>query len=157
MGDAVADKLAARDASHASDYRHNASALRERLTSLDGEYRRGLASCSRKEIVTGHAAFGYLAARYGLRQIPIAGVDPEAEPSAGQMAAIVRIVKADRVTTVFAERLVSPKLAQTIARESGAAVAVLDPIEGVRPGSGDDYVVVMRRNLGAIKQALDCQ
>ena len=92
--------------------------------------------CRRRELVTTHAAFGYLAARYRLTQVAITGIEPEAEPSAQTLADLVDAVRRDHVTTVFVEQLVSPRLADTVAREAGATTAVLDPIEGLTDGRG---------------------
>jgi zinc transport system substrate-binding protein len=130
-----------------------------RLHALDREYRRGLASCKRRTIVTSHDAFGYLADRYRLRQLAIVGLSPEAEPSPRALERVVREVKHSGATTVFFETLVSPRLAQTVARETGARTAVLDPLEGLTDeerARGDDYLTVMRRNLAALRRALAC-
>jgi zinc transport system substrate-binding protein len=130
-----------------------------KLHALDREYRAGLAHCTRHQIVTSHAAFGYLSQRYGLTQIGVEGLNPEAEPSPRDLARVIDLVKKDGVTTVFAETLVSPKLAQTIARDTGAKSAVLDPIEGLTPkaiSAGANYFTVMRANLAALRTALDC-
>jgi zinc transport system substrate-binding protein len=130
------------------------------LRRLDQRYRRGLARCERRQIVTSHAAFGYLARAYGLEQIPLTGLSPEAEPSAKALERLVRQVDEDGATTVFFETLVSPKLAQTVAREAGAQTAVLDPIEGLTQDeieSGADYFSVMRENLAALRKALGCR
>jgi zinc transport system substrate-binding protein len=130
------------------------------LRKLDGEYRRGLRNCTRHEIVTSHAAFGYLAARYGLTQVSITGLAPESEPTPQQLAHVIQIVRRTHATTVFFETLVSPRLADTVAREVGARTAVLDPIEGLTPAEqkrGDNYVTLMRRNLAALKKALACR
>jgi zinc transport system substrate-binding protein len=137
-----------------------AAELAGRLRALDREYRRGLADCERRQLVTSHAAFGYLAARYGLEQIPITGVVPEAEPSARQLESVVRQVKEHGATTVFFETLVSPRLADTVAREAGARTAVLNPLEGLTEqelDEGEDYLSVMRENLAALRQALGCR
>ena len=135
-------------------------AVAARVLALDREYRHGLAHCARRGFVTSHGAFGYLAARYGLRQIPITGIDPESEPSPRRLEALVDLVRRERVGTVFFERLVSPRLARTVAREAGATTAVLDPIEGLTRGEerrGDTYLSVMRRNLVALRKALGCR
>jgi zinc transport system substrate-binding protein len=129
------------------------------LRGLDAEYERGLASCRRHDIVTSHAAFGYLARRYGLRQIALTGVSPEAEPSARDLERVVDQVRESGATTVFFETLVSPRLAETVAREAGARTAVLDPIEGLSDAEiaqGADYLSVMRENLSALRRALAC-
>jgi zinc transport system substrate-binding protein len=130
------------------------------LRALDHEFRAGLANCARREIVTSHAAFGYLAHRYGLRQVAITGVTPESEPSARQLAGVVKTVRRTHATTIFFETLVSPRLAETVAREVGARTAVLDPIEGLTPAEqsrGDTYLTLMRRNLAALRKALSCR
>ena len=137
-----------------------ANALAARVLRLDREYRTGLAHCARREFVTSHAAFGYLAARYGLRQLAITGIDPESEPAPQRLATLVKLVRREHITTVFFERLVSPKLAETVARESGARTAVLDPIEGLTTSEarrGETYLSLMRRNLSQLRSALGCR
>ncbi len=136
-----------------------AARLARRLDALDGEYRRGLADCARRQIVTSHAAFGYLAARYGLEQIPLEGLTPEAEPSARDIARLVDVVRSSGATTVFFETLISPKLAETVAREAHVETAVLDPLEGIGKSeiaAGADYFSVMRTNLATLQKALGC-
>jgi zinc transport system substrate-binding protein len=157
IGDQLATRLGEVDAEHAADYTARAARLRADLTALDGEYAQGLKTCQRHEIVTSHAAFGYLASRYGLEQIGITGLTPEDEPSPQRLAAVAEQAREHRATTIFFETLVSPKVAQAVASEVGATTAVLDPIEGLQPGSTDDYVSVMRRNLDALRQALGCR
>lgn len=135
-------------------------ALAARIMRLDGDYRRGLAHCARREFVSSHAAFGYLAQRYGLHMVAITGVDPESEPSARTLASLSKLVHDDHIGTVFFERLVSPKLAETVAHEAGARTAVLDPIEGLTPSEekqGSDYVTLMRQNLQALRRELGCR
>jgi zinc transport system substrate-binding protein len=137
-----------------------ADRLIARLHVLDREYRRGLGRCERREIVTSHAAFGYLAARYGLVQVPLVGLQPEAEPGPRDVARLVDDVRATGATTVFAETLASPALADTVAREAGATTAVLDPLEGLTSAevdAGADYFTVMRSNLAALRKALACR
>jgi zinc transport system substrate-binding protein len=134
--------------------------LQAALHALDRAYRHGLAHCARRDVVTSHAAFGYLARRYGLTQVPITGLAPELEPSPQQLASVVRIVRRTHTTTVFFERLVSPRLADTVARETGARTAVLDPIEGLTPSEqsrGRTYLSLMRENLASLKKALGCR
>jgi zinc transport system substrate-binding protein len=130
-----------------------------RLEALDEEFRTGLANCERREIVTSHAAFGYLADAYGLRQIALTGLSPEAEPGPRALEELVEEVEEERATTVFFESLVSPRLAETVAREAGAETAALDPLEGLGEDeldAGEDYLSVMRANLAALREALGC-
>ncbi|HUQ21960.1 MAG TPA: zinc ABC transporter substrate-binding protein [Gaiellaceae bacterium] len=136
-----------------------AAPFRARLGALDEEFRDGLSRCERNEIVTSHAAFGYLG-RYGLEQVAITGITPEAEPTPGDLAETVRRVRAAGATTVFFEKLVSPRLAETVAREVGAETAVLDPIEALTDeeiAAGEDYFSIMRKNLAALRKALECR
>lgn len=129
------------------------------LEELDQEFRDGLADCKRRTIVTSHAAFGYLAKAYGLEQIALTGLAPEAEPTAQDLEGLVSKVEAEGATTVFFETLVSPKLAETVAREAGAKTAVLNPIEGLSDDEiddGADYFSTMRANLDALRRGLGC-
>ena len=131
-----------------------------RLDALDGEYRRGLARCARREVVTSHAAFGYLAARYGLVQVPLVGLQPEAEPGPREVERLVDEVRATGATTVFSEPLASSALADVVAREAGVATAVLDPLEGLTAAeteTGADYFSVMEKNLDVLRTALGCR
>ncbi len=133
--------------------------LVRRLQTLDRDFRRGLAHCARREIVTSHAAFAYLADRYGLEQVPLVGVTPEAEPAAKDIERLVATVRETGATTVFFEPLVSARLAETVAREGGVSTAVLDPLEGLTSEQrerGADYFSVMRENLAALRAALGC-
>ncbi|WP_019633908.1 metal ABC transporter substrate-binding protein [Actinomadura atramentaria] len=153
---ALGERLARADAPHAAGYRERAAALTADLRALDTAYRDGLKSCARTTIVTAHAAFGYLADRYGLQQVPVAGVDPSSEPSPRRLAELTRQIRSTGATTVFTETLVSPKVAETLAREAGVRTAVLDPLEGIKPGSADDYLSVMRADLATLRTALGC-
>ena len=131
-----------------------------RLTTLDAEFERGLARCARRQIVTSHAAFGYLADRYRLEQVALTGLAPETEPTARDLERLVRDVERSGATTVFFETLVSPRLAETVAREAGARTAVLNPLEGLSHeelDAGKDYFSVMRENLATLRRALGCR
>lgn len=142
------------------DRRAQANRFAGRLGMLDADFERGLARCARKEIITSHAAFGYLADRFGLEQIALTGITPEAEPTARDLERIVREVQRSGATTVFFETLVSPRLAETVAREAGAKTAVLNPLEGLSQkelDEGKNYFSVMRENLATLRQALGCR
>jgi zinc transport system substrate-binding protein len=131
-----------------------------RLHALDRAYRQGLRNCARHDIVTSHEAFAYLGERYGLRQIAITGLSPEAEPTPRRLADVVRLVRRTGATTIFFETLVSPRIADTVARETGAKTAVLNPIEGLTTEEeqrGASYFTVMRSNLAALRRALSCR
>ena len=130
-----------------------------RLRALDREYGAGLEHCERRELVTSHQAFGYLTDRYGLQQVAVTGLSPESEVSPGKLEEVIQRVRETGATTVFVEPLVSPRIADTVARETGTTTAVLDPIEGLTEdgaAAGDDYFSVMRRNLEALREGLGC-
>ncbi|MFC0099146.1 metal ABC transporter substrate-binding protein [Micromonospora marina] len=154
IGDKLAERLGKADPDHAADYTARAGALRTELTKLDTEYADGLRTCQRREIVTSHAAFGYLTDRYKLEQIGISGLTPEAEPSPQRLAEVAEEAREHQAGTIFFETLVSPKVAETIAREVGAKTAVLDPLEG--PPADGDYLSAMRTNLQTLRTALGC-
>ncbi|MEV1159993.1 metal ABC transporter substrate-binding protein [Micromonospora chokoriensis] len=156
IGDQLAQRLGTADPDHAADYTARAAALHADLTALDGEFKTGLATCHRREIVTSHAAFGYLADRYQLDQVGITGLSPDVEPSPQRLAHVIEEAKEHQATTIFFETLVSPKVAETIAGQVGAKTAVLDPIEGLAAGSNGDYLSVMRTNLQTLQTALSC-
>ena len=147
-------RIASIDEGHRDAYVQRGRQLYAELERLDREFVAGLKSCKRHDVVFGHDAFGYLTMRHGLRQIAIGGRDPEAEPSPARVGEVIRLARAAKVTTVFVERLDAPGAARTVADEIGARLAVLDPVERVT--GDDDYFTVMRRNLAALRLALDC-
>ncbi len=155
---ALAARMSAVDPSAASAFATNLAALTRDLGALDADLRAGLADCASSELVTSHSAFGYLARRYGLTQVGVTGLTPEAEPDAGQLADVAAFVRAHAVRTIYSETLVSPAVADTLARETGARTAVLDPIEGLTEESaGSDYLAVMRADLATIRRGQPCR
>ncbi|MEA5059275.1 MAG: metal ABC transporter substrate-binding protein [Candidatus Pelethousia sp.] len=127
------------------------------LDKLDEEFKATLAGLPKREIVVAHEAFGYLCDAYGLTQVGIEGLTPDSEPDPARMAEIIDFAKAHDVGVIFFEELVSPKVAETVAKAIGAQTAVLSPIEGLSDEqrlAGDDYFAVMRQNLTALKAAL---
>lgn len=157
---AIAAGLEQADPAGRATYAENARTFVAHLDGLDQEFTAGLADCARREIVTSHAAFAYLARRYRLTQIPVMGLSPEAEPSPADLAAIVRTARRLKVTHVFFETLVSPRLAETLSRELGATALPLNPIEGVSPAeaaAGAGYLTLMRANLVNLRTALGCR
>jgi zinc transport system substrate-binding protein len=140
-------------------YTRNADQFVAELDALNGRYAQGLAACDRKLIVTSHEAFGYLAHRYGLRQEGVAGISPDAEPDAQRLGQLADLVKQQGVTTVFTETLVSPRIADTLAREAGVKTDTLNPLEGLTDkevSHGANYVTVMNQNLEKLRRALGC-
>ncbi|MEX0990351.1 MAG: zinc ABC transporter substrate-binding protein [Actinomycetota bacterium] len=163
LGDIVSTiegSLAELSPDRASNFSDNAEAFDAELAALDEEFRTGLATCERRLLVTSHAAFGYLARAYDLEQEAISGLSPEAEPSAQELADITDEIRADGVTTVFTETLVSAALAETLASEADVATAILNPLEGLsqeQADAGADYLSVMRENLDVMRTGLGCR
>jgi zinc transport system substrate-binding protein len=152
--DGIAKHLAELDPDGATLYQKNARVLHRQLSSLDRDYANALQHCGSREIVTSHAAFGYLAARYGLEQVSVAGIDPEAEPSPGRLSEVIDFVIQHHIDTIFFEELAPPDLAETLARETGAKSEVLSPLE-TQPDEGD-YIDAMQTNLDRLRIALGC-
>lgn len=160
MVDVVGEALAQVDPAGASYYERRASDYRGQIEELHGRFEDGLADCEMRTFVTTHAAFGHLARRYELVQRAVSGLSPESEPDPARLAELEDLIHREGVTTVFTEPLASPRVAQTLARETGARVAVLDPLEGVPPDLTEteaSYVSIMERNLQALRQALGCR
>jgi zinc transport system substrate-binding protein len=157
VGDAVAERLGTLDPTHAAEFTANAERLRGDLESLDRSYEQGLARCRRSTVVVSHDAFGYLTT-YGLDMEPIVGLSPGAEPTPADLARLQDLIRAEGITTVFSERLVSPRLSASLADDLGITTAVLDPIEGLSDQTADeDYLSLMRQNLAALRKANACQ
>jgi zinc transport system substrate-binding protein len=155
VAEGVGKALEAADPAHKDAYGKNTAALVAQLRALDASFRDGLANRTTDTFLTTHAAFGYLAERYGLVEEAINGIDPEAEPSAARMKALHDLAGREHVTTVFFETLVSDKTARTLAGDLHLRTDVLDPIEGITPKSrGADYFAVQRANLAALQKAL---
>lgn len=156
----IRDTLIDVDPTNAQTYTANTQQYLAQLSALDEKIRTGLSLCEKKDIVASHGAFGYFAKRYNLRQISIAGISPEEEPSPKRMAEISQLAKQKNIKYIFFETLVSPKLSETIAREIGAETLVFNPIEGLTNeeiGTGENYISVMEKNLENLKVALICK
>ncbi len=158
LGAAVAAELSSLDPPHAATYSANAAALRADLEGLDRAFATGLERCERHVIVSSHGAFGYWA-KYGIEVEPITGLTPDAEPTPAGLARLQALIREQGITTVFSERLASPELTDSLARDLGLRSAVLDPVEGLtadQAEQGADYLTVMRANLSALQEANGC-
>jgi zinc transport system substrate-binding protein len=160
MVETIRAALAKQDPAHAAAYTANARAFTAKLQKLHEAYVAGLRECERREIVTSHAAFAYPAKRYQLTVVPIMGLAPDSEPTPAQLASVARFAREKKVKYIFFEALVSPRLAETLAREIGAQTLVFDPIEGMtreQETAGKGYVARMEDNLKNLRLALDCR
>jgi zinc transport system substrate-binding protein len=155
---AVTDKLVETDSANADGYKARAKTLLGEVGTLDSEFKTGLANCELKTFVTSHQAFAYLAKRYGLTMVGIAGFTPDAEPTPARIKEVQDIVRKQGVTTIFYEELVSPKVAETVARDVGVKTAVLSPIEGLSDANSQEtYLTLMRENLQELRKANSCK
>lgn len=155
----IEEALISLDPQGRDGYTLRAEAYRTEMKGLDEAFRTWLADCKRDLIVTNHASFGYLAARYGLQQETISGLTPESEPDPRRIAELTDLVRRRGVTTIFTETLASPRVAETLAREAGVRTGVLNPLEGLSDeqlARGQTYVTVMNENLFELRAALDC-
>lgn len=155
--DTITKALEAKDPKNKEQYEKNAAAFKSQLGELDQLYKDTVDKSKSKEFVTQHAAFGYLAKQYGLKQIPIAGLSPDVEPSLGKLAELADLVKKKNIKIIYFEGLTSAKVAKTLANEVGAKTEVLNPLEGLTKEDqkkGLDYIGVMKKNLDSLKQTL---
>ena len=155
VAEQVGAAMAEVDPDGAAAYEQATDALVADLAGLDADYSAGLAGCQGATVVTSHEAFGHLAARYGLEQTGITGVDPEVEPSPARLRDVAEVVQAEGVRTVFFESSSSPEVAATMAEDLGVTMAVLDPLERHVDGA-PDYLATMRANLVALQDGLVC-
>ena len=157
QAEAIYEGLIAADPSHKDDYQKNYDALKSELSELDASYTEELSKLSHKSIVTSHTAFAYLANDYGLKQLGLAGVNGDVEPSPKDMARIVDFVKDNNVSAIFTEELVSPKVAEAVSKETGAKLDTLFTIEAYTEdmkNNNDDYISLLKKNLETLKKDL---
>ena len=116
-------------------------------------------NCASRSLVTSHDAFGYFAARAKLDTVPIAGVNPENEPSAKELEAIAKVARDAKATTVFFEAQLPDGLAKTVASSIGAEVDAIDPIETLSSAdlnAGKNYISVQTQNIENVAKGLRC-
>ena len=158
MAETIKNSLVESDPAHAADYEANYAALHKQLQELDEQFRQVLGTVARKEIVVSHQSFGYLARDYGLKQVAIMGLSPDAEPRSQDLKRIVDFVKEHGVRYIFFEQLVSDQLSKTLAEEAGVGVLPLHPVEGLtreQERNGDNYITIMQMNLQNLRKALE--
>lgn len=158
--DMVTMSLVTIDPSHKEYYLQRSISLRQKLVLLDEKYRDQLRNCTTSDFVTSHAAFGYLANRYSLNQVPLSGLSAESESSLKQLAQITEIVRQKKLKVIFYENILSPKLSETIAKETGSQILLLNPLESLtikEQEEGKDYLSIMEENLENLKIALQCR
>jgi len=153
--------LARHDPANGDSYLSNARGYIQRLEQLDETFKTGLGNCRSRQLVTGgHAAFGHLVERYGLEQVSVYGISPDAEPTPRQLARVVRIVKDNEVKTVFSEETMNPEMAQVLSKETGARIAILNPAANLTADQwqrGITFMNIMEQNLENLREGLSCE
>jgi len=161
MVDTIAKALIAKDPSHRDVYMKNAEAYKTTLESLDTAYQKGLSACRKKIFINGgHYTFGYLASRYSLRYRAAYGFSPDAEPTARNLADITETLRKEGLHHLFYEELLSPRIAETIARETGATLLKLHGAHNISKeefNANRTFVELMERNLDNLMTGLQCR
>ncbi len=153
----ITDALCRTDEVHAEDYQRNSAKYIAELQYLDKQLVDLGKNSRHKVFITAHAAFGHLASDYGLQQLAIAGISPDAEPTPAALQKLAKVVKDKEIKYIFFETLATPKTAQVLAAETGVQTAVLDPVEGLDKDGreqGLNYIKIMQANIEALKKAL---
>ncbi|MDT0004224.1 metal ABC transporter substrate-binding protein [Listeria cossartiae subsp. cayugensis] len=153
----IQNGLAKADKTNADTYKKNAENYIDKLKALDNKFKTAFEGAKQRDFVTQHAAFQYLANEYDLHQVAIAGLSPDQEPSPARLAELQKYVKANNITTIYFEEVASPKVAETLAKETGANLEVLSPIEGItdkEQKKGMDYIAYMEQNLQALQKTI---
>jgi zinc transport system substrate-binding protein len=158
--DTIVNAFSEKDPAQAPLYKNNAGIYGAKLKGLDRKYHESLAKCRFRQILlSGHAAFAYLAKRYDLRQIPLSGISPDAEPTPKKMAEVVEATRNNGIQFIYAEELVNPKLTQALAREAGVGILYLNPGHTLTPEQARQrltFLGLMEKNLKNLQQGLEC-
>lgn len=155
--EAIRDALVKKYPEQKEVFEKNSAAYLEKLADLDTEYKEAFANAQNKTFVTQHAAFGYLAKQYGLTQESIAGISPDQEPSPSRLAELKKYIEENNVPVIYFETSASSKVANTLAKETGVELAVLNPLESLtkkEQEAGENYISVMKENLEALKKSI---
>lgn len=161
MVDAILEGFISADPANTGLYRKNADELKVRLAALDARFREALASCATRKLMhAGHYTFGYLARRYNLQYHALSGISSDAEPSAFKMAALIREIRSSGTSYLFAEELLSPRLAETLAQETSVQILTLHGAHNLSLdefSKGATFVDLMNRNLEHLQKGLKCR
>lgn len=150
--DNILTALCEADPDNAAFYKENANIYTLELESLYNEYAVKFDTLTKKDFVTGHAAFGYLCREFSLTQISVSDVFAEGEPNAKKLGELVELCKANGITTIFSEELASPEVSQTLANEVGAQVKAIYTMENAEDGL--TYLERMEKNLAEIYESM---
>lgn len=157
ISEKIKDTFISADNKNKDIYKENFNAFREELQNLDRAFREGLKDAAERKIIVSHSAFGYLAKRYNLEQIAVAGISPHAEPSPKRLAELVKVARDNDMDHIFLEALASVKTAEILAEEANLEVLTLYIVEGLtteQQNEGEDYISLMYKNVKTLKKAL---
>ena len=161
MVDNILAAMVAKDPANRDYYTARAAAFKTELTKLDDEYRARLAGCGKRVLLHGgHYAFGYLAKRYGFQYMSASAVNADAEPTPSKLAELVKLMRANGLKYVFSEELLSPRSAETIAKETGATVLLLHGAHNISKddfAGGVTFITLMKKNLENLRTGLECR
>lgn len=155
----IADNLKEVDEKNSLAYEQNSQKYVQKLNELDNQFRLGLKNCGKKEVVISHDFLGYLAKEYDFKSVYISGISPESEPSSKELADIVDVIRKRGIKFILAESLVSQKLVDTVAKETGTQILTLNPLESLSDEeikSGKNYISIQQENLKVLQKAMDC-
>ena len=149
----IADKLSELDTSNKETYQKNAKDFITRAHKLTEKYQADFEKASQKTFVTQHTAFSYLSKRFGLKQLGIAGISPEQEPSPRQLTEIQEFVKTYQVKTIFTESNISSKVAETLVKSTGVQLKTLNPLEA-DPQNDKSFLENLEENIAILAKEL---
>ena len=157
---AITQKLIDLSPQNQSTFQQNSDQYQKQLQDLANQYQNGFKNCQHNQFITNHAAFGYLAKRYNLTMVSISGLSPDSEPSVKTLTELTQFIKKNKINYLLTETLISPKIAETLAKETNAQTLLLNPLEGLSDteiNQGENYVTIMRKNLINLQTALQCK
>ena len=157
----IVKALQTKDRANSSYYEEKARDYSNKLTELDSSFKKTLASCKIKEIIYGgHYAFGYFAKRYGLKYIAAQGISPNAEPTVIDMSNLIKQIRKDKIKYIYYEELTSPKIAETLAKETNVKLLSLNAAHNIsrdQLAQGDSFFDILQKDLESLKVGLECQ
>ena len=149
----IADKLSELDSANKDTYQKNAQNFSAKAHDLTKKYQPIFEKANQKTFVTQHTAFSYLAKRFGLNQLGIAGISPDQEPSPRQLTEIQEFVKTYKVKTIFTESNASSKVADTLVKSTGVSLKTLNPLEA-DPQNDKSYLDNLEEDIAILAEEL---
>lgn len=157
----IGDAIARAYPEHASDIESARDAYIAKLNDVFTRYTETLLPCETRTLVYGgHYAFGYMAEAFDLTYVTAQGYSPDAEPTAANLATLVDIIEHENATAIFTNTLESPAIAETLARETGARVLLINPAGNVGKDirdAGTTFIDILESNLSALSEGLRCE